>query len=54
MTPEQRNQRRILFVILMIGFASLVIALGAVDWRLGLGVGGALLILATSPWRDLR
>ena len=43
-----------LVAILGGGFVAVVVALAAVDWRLGLFVGGVLLIVSTSPWKDLR
>lgn len=40
--------------ILLIGFVAVVASLAAIDWRLGLFVAGALLIVSTSPWKELR
>lgn len=41
-------------LVLLAGFLAIVVSVGAVDWRLGLFVAGAGLIVSTSPWKDLR
>lgn len=39
---------------LLVGSIGLVVTVGTVDWRLGLGLASILLIVSTSPWRNLR
>lgn len=41
-------------LVLVAGFAAIVAALAAVDGRLGLFTAGLLLVVSTSPWRNLR
>jgi hypothetical protein len=41
-------------LVLLAGFAAIVIATSGLDWRLGLFVAGVLLVASTSPWRALR
>jgi hypothetical protein len=41
-------------LVLLAGFIAIVIAASGLDWRLGLFVAGVLLVISTSPWKDLR
>ena len=40
--------------LLVVGFLAIVVALTAIDWRLGLFVAGAILLASTVDWRPPR
>jgi len=41
-------------VVLVVGALLVVAAVATFDWRIGLLVAGLLLVVSTSPWKDLR